>query len=223
MTFWLLGSLASTTVADLVPLAFPVVIGTAVLVRATLAHERHVAAGGRGAPRSGSPPARCASLSWWAATLKTPRRAWRPAASSAGSGWWCRIWRAPWSGPTFRGCCPRPRCSAAAYLLFYRHAGAVVAAPVERSQLGILSRGSSARRSSSGCSPACSGPGRDARGSRPWPSGYRWDRRGSERAPSMSASDKGEVLGAARPQWQRQDHAAQDAARHPAARWPARP
>jgi iron complex transport system permease protein len=32
MTFWLLGSLASTTVADLVPLAFPVVIGTAVLV-----------------------------------------------------------------------------------------------------------------------------------------------------------------------------------------------
>src|ERR1700676_3655205 len=32
MTFWLLGSLASTTVADLVPLAGPVAIGTAVLV-----------------------------------------------------------------------------------------------------------------------------------------------------------------------------------------------
>jgi iron complex transport system permease protein len=32
MTFWLLGSLASTTVADLVPLAGPVVLGSAVLV-----------------------------------------------------------------------------------------------------------------------------------------------------------------------------------------------
>jgi iron complex transport system permease protein len=32
MTFWLLGSLASTTVADLVPLAVPIVLGTAVLV-----------------------------------------------------------------------------------------------------------------------------------------------------------------------------------------------
>src|ERR1700731_2494635 len=32
MTFWLLGSLASTTVSDLVPLAGPVVVGTAVLV-----------------------------------------------------------------------------------------------------------------------------------------------------------------------------------------------
>jgi iron complex transport system permease protein len=32
MTFWLLGSLASTTIADLLPLAVPVVLGTAVLV-----------------------------------------------------------------------------------------------------------------------------------------------------------------------------------------------
>jgi iron complex transport system permease protein len=32
MTFWLLGSLAATTVADLAPLAGPVVIGTAVLI-----------------------------------------------------------------------------------------------------------------------------------------------------------------------------------------------
>jgi iron complex transport system permease protein len=32
MTFWLLGSLASTTLADLVPLATPVVFGTVVLV-----------------------------------------------------------------------------------------------------------------------------------------------------------------------------------------------
>ena len=32
MTFWLLGSLAATTVSDLLPLAVPVVLGTAVLV-----------------------------------------------------------------------------------------------------------------------------------------------------------------------------------------------
>ena len=32
MTFWLLGSLASTTAADLVPLALPIVLGTGLLV-----------------------------------------------------------------------------------------------------------------------------------------------------------------------------------------------
>ena len=63
MTFWLLGSLAAANVSDLIPLAGPVVLGTAVLVALrwrmnvmSLPEEERV--------RSASPPDRCASSSW---------------------------------------------------------------------------------------------------------------------------------------------------------------
>ena len=65
MTFWLLGSLASTTVSDLVPLVGPVALGTAGAGGAALAHERDVAAGGGGARARRRRPGRCASPSSW--------------------------------------------------------------------------------------------------------------------------------------------------------------
>src|SRR6202049_1179725 len=61
-TFWLLGSLAATTVADLVPLAGPVAIGTAVLVALrwrmnvmSLPEEEARGLGGAPGPRRGPP------------------------------------------------------------------------------------------------------------------------------------------------------------------------
>ena len=69
MTFWLLGSLAATSVADLVPLFGPVAVGTLGPGGAALADERDVAAR-RGGPRARPcRPGRCASSS-------SPRRRW---------------------------------------------------------------------------------------------------------------------------------------------------
>ena len=69
MTFWLLGSLAATNVADLVPLFGPVALGTAGAGGAALADERDVAARRRGARARRCRPGRCASSS-------SPRRRW---------------------------------------------------------------------------------------------------------------------------------------------------
>ena len=63
MTFWLLGSLAATSVADLVPLFGPVALGTAGAGGAALAAERDVAAGRGGARARDRRPGRCASSS----------------------------------------------------------------------------------------------------------------------------------------------------------------
>ncbi len=69
MTFWLLGSLAATSVADLVPLFGPVAVGTLGAGGAALADERDVAARRRGARARACRPGRCASSS-------SPRRRW---------------------------------------------------------------------------------------------------------------------------------------------------
>jgi len=121
MTFWLLGSLSATGVADLLPLFGPVALGAAVLI--ALRWRMNVMS----LPRRkrallASPPGRCASPSsppppW------SHRRASPPPESSAGSGWWCRIWHDRWSVRILRavagGCHPRRRLSVAD-----RHTGA---------------------------------------------------------------------------------------------------
>jgi len=137
MTFWLLGSLAATTVADLLPLIGPVAVGTIVLI----------------------------ALRWRLNVMSLPEDearalgpASRPPGSSGGSGWWCRILPARWLAPIFPGSSRPRRCSAAAI----SSSSIPLHAPPRRSRSrSEFSLPSSAPHSSSGCWPACNGPGHE--------------------------------------------------------------
>jgi iron complex transport system permease protein len=101
MTFWLLGSLAATGIADLVPLLGPVALGTFVLValrwRLNVMSLPEEEARALGVPTG---PLRIVIVA--AATLVTSASV-ATAGITAGSGSWCLISPGRWSGPISGG------------------------------------------------------------------------------------------------------------------------
>ena len=136
MTFWLLGSLAGDRASPIsLPLFGPVALGTVVLVALrwrmnvmSLPEEEARALGV--ADRAAAHRHRRGGN---AGDLGERRR---PPASSAGSAWWCRIWRARWSGPDFARLLPAAALLGGGYLLLIDTLARTMA-PVEI-PLGIL-------------------------------------------------------------------------------------
>src|SRR6516225_4560385 len=198
MTFWLLGSLAATTVSDLLPLTGPVALGTIVLI--ALRWRLNVMSLPEDEARAlglATGPFRIAIVA--AATLVT-------AASVATSGiiGWVglvvpHLARAL-VGPDFPRLIPTAALLGGGYLLIIDTL-ARTAAPVEI-PLGILTAVIG--------TPGCNGPGHEPYRPR---SHHRLQRsRGRSRPQRRAGAGRGP--GAARPERGRQDHVAQDLARH---------
>src|SRR5262249_6744179 len=206
MTFWLLGSLAATTVADLLPLTAPVAVGTIVLI--ALRWRLNVMSLPEDEARAlglATGPFRVALVA--AAPLVPPASV----ATSGVIGWVGlvvpHLARARWSAPIFPGSSRPRRCSAA---VIFSSSIRLRAPPRRSRSRSEFSRPSSARHSSSGCSPACSGPGHEPCRSR---SHHRLQPSCGRSRPQRRAG-AGRGPGAARPERRRQDHIAQDPARH---------
>ena len=194
MTFWLLGSLAATTVSDLLPLSGPVVVGTIVLI--PLRWRLNVMSLPEDEARAlglATGPFRIAIVA--AATLVT-------SASVATSGVisWVglvvpHLARAL-VGPDFPGSFRLRRCWAAVIFSSSIRLRALLRRSKSRSEFSLPSSG---RRSSSGCSPTC-----NERGHEPyWPRSHHWLQRSRGRPRPQRRTGAGPGPGAARPERRR--------------------
>ena len=217
MTFWLLGSLAGVNAADLGPLLGPVALGTAVLL--ALRWQMNVMSPARrGSPRPGRADHRAAPGHRRRRHAGDGGQRGRGRHRPAGWGWWCRICARLLVGPSFpSGCC---RCRALlgrGLPALHRHPSrarrrrwrfrwgiltAVIGTPFF---IAVLRPTLSPQPGRLGLNMAAlaagAGPGPWATPATPWAAASRWP------------LQPGEVLALLGPQWRRQDHAAEDAAR----------
>jgi iron complex transport system permease protein len=112
ITFWLMGGLSAVTLQEVAATA-PVMLAALLPLLLLRWRINLLALPDEEARALGVPVGGCAWC-WWFAPRWARRRPCRWPASSAGSGWWCRMWRACWSALISCACCRLRPCWARA-------------------------------------------------------------------------------------------------------------